>query len=249
MRRAAAIFIVLALSLAACGAADDGGGGDAAPASKSALTVFAAASLTAAFTEADASATYNFAGSQALARQIEDGAPADVFASADEQHMGALVDAGLVDQPRPFARNTLAIAVAAGNPKGIAGLRDLERDDVVLVLADPAVPVGSYARQAFEKAGLPPPEPKSVELDVKATLAKLTLGEADAVVVYTTDVRDAGDAVERVEIPPEHNLVATYPIAVVKATKKRAAAEAFVARMVSGRGQAALRTYGFLPPR
>jgi molybdate transport system substrate-binding protein len=242
MRRLLALITAGVVVLAACGGDDD----DSASADK--LTVFAASSLTEALGKADTSATYTFAGSQSLARQIADGAGADVFASADQENMDVLVEGGLVDEPRTFARNTLEIAVAPGNPKGITGLRDVERDGVVLVLADPSVPVGRYARQAFEKAGLPAPKPKSLELDVKSTLAKLTLGEADAVVVYATDVQAAGDDVEGVAIPAEHNVIATYPIAVVKATKQRAAAEAFVERMVSGSGQDTLRTYGFLPP-
>ncbi len=209
------------------------------------LTVFGAASLTEAMTDAKApleqqhhglKLTYNFAGSQALVTQIEQGANADVFASADTVNMQKLVDAGLVEAPKVFARNTLEIAVAPGNPKHITGLADLERSGVNLVLEDPAVPAGNYARQAFAKAHLPEPHPKSLELDVKSTLAKLTLGEADAVVVYASDVMAAGNAVQAVPIPDSVNVVATYPIAVVKATKHQAAAAAFVDDMVSAPG-------------
>jgi molybdate transport system substrate-binding protein len=234
----------------ACGSDSDSG-------STGSLTIFAAASLTEAFDDAkadlettapDLSVTNNFAGSQALATQIEQGAPADVFASADEKNMQRLQDADLVDAPQVFARNKLQIAVQPGNPKNIQSLADLQEPGVILVLADASVPAGNYARQAFEKAGLPEPQPASNELDVRATMAKLTSGEADAVIVYVTDVKAAGDKVEGIDIPDEHNVIATYPIAVVKETGNRAAAEAYVEEMVSGSGQQALQAHGFLPP-
>jgi molybdate transport system substrate-binding protein len=221
------------------------------------LNVFAAASLTEALNteretlatdDPDLDVTYNFAGSQALVQQIQQGAPADVFASADTKNMQKLVDAGLVETPQTFARNKLQIAVAPGNPKNIKTLADLEKPGVTLVLADPSVPAGNYALQAFQKAGLPAPTPKSRELDVKSTLARLTQGEADAVIVYATDVKAAGDKVEGVDIREDQNVIATYPIAVVKATKNPAAAAAFVDAMVSGSGQEALAAKGFLPP-
>jgi molybdate transport system substrate-binding protein len=262
-RRRAVCALVLggAMLGAACGSS--GSGAPAASGSVSAsplrgpLTVFAAASLTEAFTDEQTSLassdpalelTYSFAGSQALVQQIEQAAPADVFASAGVADMQELVDAGLVEPPKTFARNELEIAVAPGNPKHITGLADLERAGVVLVLEDPSVPAGGYVLRAFAKAGLPAPRAKSLELDVKATLAKLTLGEADAVVVYVTDVKAAGAKVQGVEIPAADNVFAAYPIAVVKASKHRAAAEAFVDAMVRGSGRAALRARGFLPP-
>jgi molybdate transport system substrate-binding protein len=222
------------------------------------VNVLAAASLTEAFTAEqtavrasapDIRAVLTFAGSQQLARQIRDGAPADVFAAADSSTMQELVSEGLVDTPRVFARNTLAIAVAPGNPKHIKRLADLERSDVVLVLADPSVPVGKYAREAFSNARLPAPSPHSLELDVKATLAKLTTGEADAVIVYVTDVRAAGNAVEGVAIPAAQNVDATDEIAIVRATKRRPEAQAFVDLVMSAAGQQVLRDRGFLPPR
>ncbi|HEV7523923.1 MAG TPA: molybdate ABC transporter substrate-binding protein [Acidimicrobiia bacterium] len=221
------------------------------------VDVFAAASLTGAFgNEKTALATsapgltltYNFAGTQALVTQIQQGAPADVFASADVKNMQKLVDAGLVEAPQTFARNLLEIAVEPGNPKHITSLADLEKPGVTLVLADASVPAGKYARQAFTKAGLPAPKPASNELDVKATLAKLTLGEADVVVVYVSDVKAAGAKVTGVVIPAAQNVVATYPIAVVKASKHQVAARAFVDEIVSGTGQQALRAAGFLAP-
>jgi molybdate transport system substrate-binding protein len=162
--------------------------------------------------------------------------------------MQKLVSAGLVEPPKTFARNTLEIAVASGNPKHITGLADLEKPGVTLVLEDPSVPAGNYARQAFQKAGLPAPKPASNQLDVKSTLAQLTSGDADAVVVYVTDVMAAGSKVTGVPIPSSQNVIATYPIAALKASKNLSAAEAFVDEIVSGSGQQALRARGFLPP-
>jgi molybdate transport system substrate-binding protein len=219
------------------------------------LTVFAAASLTEAFTNLKKSLeasnpglhlTYDFAGSQALATQIQNGAPADVFASADTKNMDKV--STLVDTPQTFAKNTLMIAVAPGNPKNIKTLADTEKSGVKLVLADPSVPAGNYARQAYQKAGLPAPKPVSNELDVKSTLAKVESGDADAAVVYVTDVKAAGDKVEGVALPDDQNIPATYPIAVVKATKNPQAAQAFVDEVVSGQGQQALQAAGFKPP-
>jgi molybdate transport system substrate-binding protein len=222
------------------------------------LDVFAASSLKAAFTDEKTTLqaanpgltiTYTFAGSQALVTQIQNGAPADVFAAADQKNMQTLADAGLVETPKKFAGNKLEIAVAPGNPKNIRSLADTEKSGVVLVLADPSVPAGRYARQAYRNAGLPAPKPASNELDVKSTMAKLTRGEADAAVVYVTDVKAAGAKVEGVEIPADVNVIAVYPIAVVKASDNLAAAEGFVDEIVAGSGQQALRARGFLPPR
>ncbi len=221
------------------------------------VNVFAAASLTEAFNDSAAELraldpkvepAFNFAGSSALVQQIIDGAPADVFASADEANMQMLVDAKMVEAPHVFAHNVLQIAVAPGNPRNIKTLADLERSGVNLVLADPAVPAGNYAQQAFSEAGLPAPRPKSQELDVNAALAKLTSGEADAVIVYRTDVEEAGAAVEAVPIPDPDNVVATYPIAVVSGAEHRKAAEHFVEEAVSGAVQQTLRARGFLAP-
>jgi molybdate transport system substrate-binding protein len=263
----AVLFVFLA---AACGSSSKSSGSSSGSTSSTAsssrggtgtlsgsLNVFAASSLTEAFNNEKAtlkastpglSLTYNFAGSQALVTQIQQGAPADVFASADTSHMDTLVKAGLVETPKTFAKNLLEIAVAPGNPKHIADLADLEKPGVTLVLADTTVPAGKYARQAFTKAGLPAPKPKSNELDVTSTLAKLTLGEADAVVVYVSDVKSAGDKVLGVTIPTDQNILATYPIAALKESKNLAAAEAFVAEIASGSGRQALAAVGFLPP-
>lgn len=259
-RTAASLFVCCALLAAACGGS---GGSSTSPGSATtakltgSLNVFAAASLTESLTDYKTtlesaspglSITNNLAGSAVLVTQIENGAPADVFASADMENMQKLVDKGLVATPQVFAKNTLEIAVAPGNPKHITGLADLERPGVTLVLEDPSVPAGNYAREAFRKAGLPAPDPASNELDVKSTLAKLESGDADAVVVYVTDVTAAGDKVVGVTIPANHNVIATYPIAVVKATKNAAAAQAYIDGLVNGSGRQVLQARGFLPP-
>lgn len=221
-----------------------------------AITVFAAASLTDAFKDAEPGleaagpgfkATYSFAGSQQLVTNIKNGAPADVIATADTKTMQALVDAGLVATPQNFARNRLEIAVARGNPKGITGLTDLARPDVAVVLADPSVPAGNFARQALQKARVSV-TPKSNELDVKSALLKVESGDADAAIVYTTDVAAASSKVDGVVVPDAQNVIAVYPIAVVRATANPAAAAAFVREAVSGLVQQALLRRGFLAP-
>jgi len=221
------------------------------------LTVFAAASLTESFndlqtalkaSDARLSVTYSFGGSGALVTQIQQGAPADVIATADTASMKKLTDAGLVEAPTTFARNKLEILVAPANPKGINGLSDLSRSDIKLVLEDETVPAGKYSAQALQTAGVTV-SPVSKEADVKSAVAKVTTGEADATIVYVTDVSAAGSKSQGIEIPDAQNVLAEYPIAIVKATKNQAGAAAFVDAVVSGRGQDALHKRGFLPPR
>jgi len=220
------------------------------------VTVFAAASLTEALTDEqtalkseqpDLHITYNFGGSGALVAQIQQGAPADVIATADAASMQKLVDAGVVETPQTFAKNKLQILVAPGNPKNIQGLSDLARGDVTFVTEDDTVPAGKYAAQALQSAGVTP-NPVSKEADVKSAVAKVTSGEADATIVYLTDVTAAGSKGRGVAIPDNHNVVATYPIAVLRSAKDKEAARAFVDAMVSGSGQDALANRGFLPP-
>lgn len=217
--------------------------------------MFAAASLTEAF-EAEKAALgrsrpelrveFDFAGSQILAAQIAQGAGADVFASADEPTMARLVRAHLVEPPRPFAHNQLEIAVVPGNPKHVAGLADLARQDLKVVLADPAVPAGAYARRALAGVGAKV-HPESLEPDVRSALAKVASLEADAAVVYRSDVREAASRVAGVEIPEAENVLATYPIAVVKGSPHHSAAAAFLAEVLSAEGQRILLDHGFLP--
>ena len=220
------------------------------------VTVFAAASLTDGFTRAgDEFArdtrvrfVFNFGSSSTLATQITNGAPADVFASADEANMQKVVDADLANgAPTVFATNRLEIAVAAENPKKILGLADLARPDVVLVLSAPTVPAGKYALDALGKAGVVA-KPASLEVDVRAVLNKVSLGEADAGIVYVTDVKSAGGRVSGVEIPDQYQVIARYPVAVVRGSKNAALANRFVEYLVSPAGQGVLGDFGFSKP-
>ncbi|HET6793238.1 MAG TPA: molybdate ABC transporter substrate-binding protein [Acidimicrobiales bacterium] len=261
-----ALVVFWSLTLAACGSSGSSASSTtttaAAATSKVApltgsLDVFAAASLTGAFSSARATLagvdpglnlTYNFAGSNALVTQIQQGAPADVFASADTRNMDKLVAAGLVDRPVTFVRNKLEIATAPGNPKHITGLADLARPGVTTVLEAEGVPAGDYTRSVLVSQRISV-TPRSLETDVKSALAKVTSGEADATVVYVTDVTAAGAAVTGVAVPDSLQPEITYPIAVVKSTRNHAAAQAFVASAVSGEVQKALEAAGFLAPQ
>jgi molybdate transport system substrate-binding protein len=253
VRTAFALGVAAALVFAACSTSSTGVdaplGGD--------VTVFAGSSLVDAFraigdemkeSNPDARFKFNFGSSSTLATQITNGAPADVFASADETNMQKIVDANLADGvPTAFVTNRLEIAVAPGNPKKIAGLRDLARPDVVLVLAAPTVPAGKYALAALAKAGVIA-KPVSQEVDVRAVLNKVSLGEADAGIVYVTDVKSAAGRVAGVGIPEPHQVVARYPVAVVKGSKNAQLAWRFVEYLGSPAGQNTLATYGFSQP-
>jgi molybdate transport system substrate-binding protein len=254
-----ASVLLLALLLAggalaaACGrSADEGGqsGGD----SPRTLTVFAAASLTDAFTRlgADYEAAHpgvtvnlNFAGSQDLIAQLEQAAPADVLATADTASMDRVAD--LVGDPAVFAHNRLAIAVAPGNPAGIASLADLADPDLKVVLAAPEVPAGKYAQQVLGAAGVEV-SPVSLEESVKGVVTKVSLGEADAGIVYVTDVTAADGAIDGVDIPADVNVAADYPIATVAASGSADDAQAFVDLALSAEGQKTMASFGFLPP-
>jgi molybdate transport system substrate-binding protein len=249
--RLTVMVAVAALVLAACG--DDNRSSGGSSGSPAEIKVFAAASLTAAFTELGQRYTaaegtkvsFNFAGSQALATQIRQGAPADVFASADVPNMDKVKD--LVGTPQNFASNRLQIVVEQGNPKHVTGLKDLASSDLKVVLAAPEVPAGKYAAQILGKAGVTV-TPVSQEDNVKAVVTKVALGEADAGIVYVTDVTAGGDKVEGVAIPKDQNVTATYPIATVKAGKAPDKAQAFIDLVLSDQGQQVLKQYGFLPP-
>jgi molybdate transport system substrate-binding protein len=222
--------------------------------------IFAAASLTGAFNKIKAdfivlnpkvNLTMNYNGSGSLVTQIQNGAPADVFASADADNMNKLSGAGKIDAPQNFAHNLLEIVVQHGNPKHIATLADLARPDVAVVLGDPAsVPAGKYAKQALAAAGVTV-VPKSLELSVSAVTQKIALAEADAGIVYVTDVKAsvaAGQLVDGVQIPRAQNVLAVYPIGILKSSQNQAIDRAFVDYVLSPAGQATLASFGFLPP-
>lgn len=250
-----ALAAVALLAAAACGGVASRSG---APMEiTGTIDVFAAASLTDAFNEiaADfhkqhsaATVRPNYGGSSTLVTQITQGAPADVFASADQPNMQKASDAGVLDgAPRVFATNRLQIVVQAGNPKGIKGLADLANPSTVVVLCAPVVPCGSYAGQALSKAGVKV-TPRSQEQDVKSVVAKVALGEADAGIVYVTDVKAGGAKVAGVDIPDDQNVVAKYPVAVVKGGSNAAGGRAFVDFLLAPAAQAILAGYGFGNP-
>src|SRR5579864_1085837 len=248
------VLAVAAAFLAACGSGAGTASTSATPLSGT-VAVFAAASLTAAFTDLGTSfqgansgvtVKFNFAGTPTLVTQIEQGAPADVFASADTTNMDKLKGDGFTTgTPQVFARNRLEIVVAPGNPKGITGLADLAKPGLIYITEAPTVPAGKYSLQALEMAGVKV-TPKSLETDVKSVVGKVELGEADAGIVYTTDITAAGSMVAGVTIPDADNVIATYPIVAVKATTNAAAANAFIAYVVASAGQSKLQSFGFL---
>ena len=203
--------LALALALAALVAAPAGARPSAG------LKVFAAASLTEAFQSFDGSESYNFAGSNTLAAQIKQGAPADVFASASPQYTQDLFRQGLVEKPVTFASNRLVLIVPKSNPAGLRSVYDLARKDVKLVIAAPAVPVGSYTRTVLRKMGLSSVLSKVVsqESDVKGVVGKVALGQADAGFVYVTDVKPVAADVTGIAIPGWAQPRVRYEIAVV----------------------------------
>jgi molybdate transport system substrate-binding protein len=244
----------LTLVSTACGSDVSGSSSDTVSGE---VTVFAAASLTAAFTEigdafmiehADATVRFNFAASSELVTQIGEGAPADVFASADLTNMSKLTDAGgAAAEPAVFATNLLQIVVGPGNPEGITGVADLADEDLIVVTCSPEVPCGRYAAEIFTNAGVTV-TPKSLEENVKAVLTKVTLGEADAGIVYVTDVAAAGSDAAGVDIPEDVNVRAEYPVAITRDAPNPAAARAFIEFLLSDQGRQVLDSYGFGAP-
>ena len=218
------------------------------------ITVFAASSLTAAFTEIGAAFTtaypgvnvkFNFAGSSDLVNQINQGAPADVFASADDSNMKKLTTAD--GSPVSIAKNSMEIIVEPGNPKGIATVNDLAKPGLIVVLCAEQLPCGKNAKAILDKAGAKVTA-KSLEDKVKGVVTKVTAGEADAGIVFVTDVKAARAKAAGVEIPTASNVTSNYPIAVIKTSKNAAGAHAFSNFVASPDGQAIMTKFGFLAP-
>ena len=220
------------------------------------LKVFAAASLNKAFPEiADTvlkesdpniKVTFNFQGSSTLVDQMKEGAPADVFASADQKNMTKATDAKLIDTPKPFASNVLTLIVPKGNPGKITGL-DASLDGKKLVICAQGVPCGNATKQLAEKLGVTL-NPVSEEQKVTDVRAKVESGEADAGLVYATDAKAAGDKVETIEIARANEVVNSYPIALTVSAKNKEAAQKFIDAVLSDKGQAVLKKYGFSGP-
>lgn len=266
-RRSAGVVIILplllTLLLTACSGSDSAASGQSVT-----LNVFAAASLQAAFTDIGASfhtahpnvtVTFNFGGSDTLATQINQGAPADVFASANITQMNVAVQGGQITSSsvQTFAHNRLVVIYPKNNPAHITTLQDLATPGIRLVLAAQAVPVGQYALDFLTKASADPSfganykadvlkNVVSYEADVKSVLTKVALGEADAGIVYVTDAQTKADSVTTIDIPDALNSIAVYPIAPVKDSQHADVAQQFISAVLSAQGQATLAKYGFV---
>lgn len=268
MKRFSGIAAVAALSLitlSSCSRGSESASSGSSTASSAAATasatpvelkVFAAASLNKAFPEiADTvlkesdpniKVTFNFQGSSTLVDQMKEGAPADVFASADQKNMTKASDAKLVDAPKPFASNVLTLIVPKGNPGKITGL-DSSLDGKKLVVCAQGVPCGNATKQLAEKLGVTL-NPVSEEQKVTDVRAKVESGEADAGLVYATDAKAAGDKVETIEVARANEVVNSYPIALTVSTQNKEAAQKFIDAVLSDKGQAVLKKYGFSAP-
>jgi molybdate transport system substrate-binding protein len=260
-----AVVVIAAVALVGCGSSSGSSASKstttttaATPKATGPITVSAAASLTEAFgkigedfkrANPGATVSFNFGSSATLATQIVQGAPADVFASADPTNVETVIQAGHGDdRATVFAENKLEIVTKPGNPKKVKTLADLANLSVVSLCGE-TVPCGKYADQVLANAGVTIPADKITRgQDVKATLAAVTTGDADAAIVYVTDAKSAGSTVAAVPIPDAQNAIATYPIIVVKPSSNTAGAQAFVKYVVGPKGQATLKSYGFLPP-
>jgi molybdate transport system substrate-binding protein len=252
-----------AIALTGCGsntAPAVGGSSSAATSSTASITgtvnVFAAASLQETFStlkkqfetaHPGVTVTPNFGASSALAQQINQGAPADVFASASQTNMDQVVKAGAASSSKAFAKNAMEIAVPPANPAGITSESDLAKPGIKVALCQVQVPCGTVAAKVFSTADITV-TPVSQEADVKAVLTKIQLGEVDAGVVYVTDVKAAGDKVKGIEIASDVNASTSYPIAALTRAPNPDAAAAFVAYVLSPDGQTVLRAGGFAAP-
>ncbi len=270
MRKSPRLLITSLVVLGFVGASCGSDGADAAtttaadtepeitvPVASGDIVVFAASSLTESFTEIaaafkaqnpDANVVFTFAGSGDLVTQIGEGAPADVFASADDANMTKLSDAGeSAGEPVSIAKNTMEVIVEKGNPKGITGVADLAKPGLLVVLCADTVPCGKSAAAVLENAAVTV-TPVSLEDKVKGVVTKVTAGEADAGIVYVSDVNAAGDTAEGVEIPADINVINNYPIVVTREATNAFGAQAFIDFVAGEAGQAIMAKYGFLAP-
>ena len=261
-RFAAAVVATLATTALAFGCGSSSSSTSSAASSSSAsstppaaggaqATVFAAASLTKVFPKIEPQAKYTFGGSGALETQIEQGAPADVFAAASSKQPAALYAKGLVSKPVKFATNRLVLVVPANNPAHITAVSQITKPGVKLVICNATVPCGDYARTAFKNLNITAAAMKNVvsqATDVTQVLAEVSVGQADAGFVYITDAKSANGKVKVVELPAAAKPNATDYIAIVKSGKNQSAAKAFVVKVLSPQGQATLRAAGFGKP-
>jgi molybdate transport system substrate-binding protein len=213
------------------------------------LTIYAASSLTEVFPRIDRRPSYSFGGSNQLALQLRQGAPADIFASASPTYTRSLYRSRLVEKPRTFASNALVLAVPQSNPADLRSVYDLRARSVKLVVGTAAVPIGAYTRQVLRKLGLTDVLSKVVseEPDVKSIVGKLALGEADAGFVYRTDVRAAGGRLTAIRIPARGQADVRYEVAVVRSSRHKAAARAWIRTLTAtARARQLLRRAGFI---
>lgn len=215
------------------------------------VVVYAAASLTESFPRIDRTARFSFGGSNQLALQLRQGAPADVFASAAPSFTQDLFRAGLVEKPLPFAYNRLVLVVPSSNPARIRSVFDLRRDGIKLVIASRGVPVGAYTRQILARLGLTSvlKNVVSQEPDVKGVVGKVALGQADAGFVYRTDARAARTKLRSIALPSRAQPNVRYEIAVVRSSGSKGAARAFVKKVLGRNGRAVLQSAGFVLPK
>jgi molybdate transport system substrate-binding protein len=240
MRALAVLFALVALTLPNA----TGAGGN--------FTVFAAASLTEVLPKIAKTPRYSFAGSDQLALQIRQGAPADVFASASPKYTQLLYQDGLVRKPVTFATNKLIVMVPKSNPAGVHSVYDLRRSGVKVVIGDQSVPIGSYTRQLLDALGIKDAVLHNVvsqETDVKAIVAKVALGEADAGFVYVTDSRPVASKVQKFFLPAWAQPPIRYQVAMVSSTPRRVEARSFVRKLLSKRGRLLLKRAGFGLPK
>ena len=240
MRALAALFAIVALGLPSA----TGAGGN--------FTVFAAASLTEVFPKIDRSPRYSFAGSDQLALQIRQGAPADVFAAASPKYTQLLYNDGVVRKPITFATNKLIVIVPKSNPAQINSVYGLRRQGVKVVIGDRGVPIGAYTRQLLDALGITDAVMRNVvsqETDVKGIVSKVALGEADAGFVYVTDAKPVASKVRQILLPDWGQPLIRYQIAIVSSTPRQVGARAFIRKLTSKRGRLLLKRAGFGLPK